>query len=303
MRAVPLPAEGAHPFAAITDWLNFSFPVGSFKVDRAPLFQRLFDVLGSKCAPAVERPSGRYNYERSFTLGQTKAFFAFGGNRDTALVSLPGEVCALVMDWQALVALGRDELGGRITRWDGAIDDYLGVHSVDHAMAVYKAGAFNAGGHNPQYSQHGPWEAPDGHGRSFQVGRRENGKRLLIYEKGMQLGARWHPWTRWELSLGNKGRVIPWEVILEPGRYVAGAYPKALAWVDKEMSRVVTLQKQTQIGYETAVENARQQAGHLIDIMMQVEGSAEAVIEKLRRPGVPRRLRHPAVENPEGWIE
>ena len=37
-----------------------------------------------------------------------------------------------------------------------------------------------------------------------------------------------HPWVRWELSLGNKGRVIPWDVLLEPGRYVVGAYPKAL---------------------------------------------------------------------------
>jgi len=40
----------------------------------------------------------------------------------------------------------------------------------------------------------------------------------------MQLGWLFHPWVRWELSYGNKGREVPWDVLLEPGRYVVGAY-------------------------------------------------------------------------------
>ena len=69
------------------------------------------------------------------------------------------------------------------------------------------------------------------------------------------------------------------------------------------MSRIATLQKQTQISYEHGVKHGSLQVGRLINVMLQVEGSPERVVEMLIRPGHPRRLQHPAVENPEGWIE
>jgi Replication initiation factor len=302
-RLIPIPDESAHRYGAITDWLNFTFPAGEFKRNPGRFFQHLFDVIGPELAPAAQRPFGRHKYTESFTLGDTQAFVAIGGNRDTCLVSLPGQVCALVRAWEPVVSFGKDELKGHITLWDGAVDDYLGVHSVDEAVRLYQAGLFGAGGRKPRMQSYGNWIEPDGYGRSLGIGLRESGKRLLVYEKGMQLGAMWHPWTRWELKLGNRDRDIPWDVLLQPGQYVAGAYPKALRWIDTEMIRVRTLQKQTQIGYETAVGHAQNQAGAVINLMMQVEGSAEAVVKKLRRDAIPRRVRHPAVANPEGWIE
>jgi phage replication initiation protein len=69
------------------------------------------------------------------------------------------------------------------------------------------------------------------------------------------------------------------------------------------MSRVLTLQKQTQISYDAAVAQAKRQFGPTLNLVLQVEGSAEKAVELLRRDGVPRRVQHPAVENPEGWIE
>ena len=151
--------------------------------------------------------------------------------------------------------------------------------------------------------EHGAWRHPDGTGRTVQIGVRESGKRLLIYEKGQQLGCPTHPWVRWELMLGNKNRVIPWEVLLEPGRYVVGGYPKALSWVQDEMTRIRTLQKQTQISYEAAVEQARIQFGRTLNLVLKVEGSAERAVALLCRDGVPRRVKHPAVDDPEAWIE
>jgi phage replication initiation protein len=263
-------------------------------------------VLGRKFAPAVERPFGLNNYERSYELGEgLKAFFCFGGKhqRGTAHLSLSGKACAVVADWPALVALGRDELRGRITRWDGAVDDYAGLHPVEDAIQLHEEGKFSSGGRPPKMKEHGAWKTPDGTGRSVVIGNRKNGKRLSVYEKGMELGCPWHPWVRWELLLGNKGRVIPWEVLLEPGRFVVGSYPKALYWVQEEMTRIRTLQKQTQISYEAAVEQARRQFGPTLNLVVQVTGSAEKAVELLRRDGVPRRVQHPAVENPEGWIE
>jgi phage replication initiation protein len=293
-------------FAAITDWLNFTFPFEPSRDGVGALLKRFMAILGRKFSSAVERPFGMNNYERAYEFGEgLKAFFCFGGKhqRRTALLSLSGKACAVVADWPALVALGGDELRGRITRWDGAVDDYAGLHSVEDAIRLHEEGKFSTGGRPPKKKEHGAWKTPDGTGRSVVVGNRKNGKRLSVYEKGMELGCPWHPWVRWELSLGNKGRVIPWEVLLEPGRYVVGAYPKVLCWVQEEMSRIRTLQKQTQISFDAAVVHAKRQFGPMLNLAVQVTGSAEKAVELLRRDGFPRRVQHPAVENPEGWIE
>lgn len=305
---VPISGRNAapHAYAAITDWLNFTFPFEGREEDLGRFLPELAKVLGRKFSPAQERPFGKNNYERSLELGvDTKAFFCFGGayQRNTALLSLSGVACSLVWDWPKLVAFGRDQLRGRITRWDGAVDDYAGLHTVEEALRLHQEGMFDTGGRPPKLKQFGNWHKPDGTGRSVTIGVREHGKRLSVYEKGMELGCPWHPWVRWELSLGNRNRVIPWDVLLEPGRYVVGAYPKALGWVQEEMSRIRTLQKQTQITYEAAVEHARRQFGPTLNLVLKVEGSADKAVARLRRDGVPRRVRHPAVEDPEGWIE
>jgi len=281
----------APAYAAITDWLNFTFPFEAGQDGVGPILKRLQAVLGRKFSPVVERRTGLHNYERSFEFGERiKAFFCFSGKyqRGTALLSLSGTACALILDWPAVFALGRDELGGKITRWDGAVDDYAGLHTVEEAVRLHDEGRFTTRGRPPIMDQKGNWHRPNGLGRTVEFGVRENGKRLLVYEKGMQLGCPWHPWVRWELSLGNKGRVIPWEVLLEPGRYVVGAYPKALCWVQEEMTRIRTLQKQTQISYDVAVAQAKRQFGPTLNLVLQVEGSAEKAVEVLRREGVPR---------------
>lgn len=304
--AVSGKAATAPGYAAITDWLNFTFPFEAGQERVGSLLRRVFDVLGRKFSPAAERPYGKHNYEHCYELGEgIKAFFCFGGThqRNTALLSLSGAACSLILDWPGFVAFARDELNGRITRWDGAVDDYAGAHPVDDAIRLHEQGMFTAGGRAPKMKQYGNWAHPDGTGRSVTIGIREHGKRLSVYEKGMELGCPGHPWVRWELSLGNRGRVVPWEVLLEPGSYVVGAYPKALSWVQEAMSRIRTLQKQTQISYDAAVAHARKQFGPTLNLVLKVEGSAEKAVEVLRRDGVPRRVRHPAVEDPEGWIE
>ncbi|WP_323142695.1 replication initiation factor domain-containing protein [Massilia phyllosphaerae] len=238
--------DSVHPYAAITDYLNCTFAFGEF-VDALPIFVRqLVDVLGEKFGPVVERPGkGHIGYKKSFVLGNTAALFAYGGQRGTALISLPGEACSVIRDWRPVLSLLSSFPSSRITRWDGAVDDFSGFHSVDYAVACYWRGDFNAGGKTPSCNQNGNWIQPDGTGRTFYVGKRKNGKMLRVYEKGMQLDHRGHPWVRWEVELHNVDRVIPWEVLLEPARYVVGSYPKALQWVQKEMCRIRTIQQQT----------------------------------------------------------
>ena len=95
----------------------------------------------------------------------------------------------------------------------------------------------------PRMRQHGNWLSPDGRGRGIEIGARENGKRIQVYEKGMQLGEKWDPWARWEVQYGNEDRDLDWNMLLQPGKYFVGAYPKALSWVQADMCRIATKQK------------------------------------------------------------
>lgn len=291
LRAHPLPKPDGASYAAITDYLNCTFPFNSSELTK--LFVQLFACLGNCFAPAIERGRPLHFYPYSYSLGSSSAIFAHGPQG--GILSLPGEACYLVPDWDALILMLKEKLGGRISRWDGAVDDYVGTHSVDFAMQMYLDGKFNAGGNEPTCDQRGNWVKPDGKGRTFYVGKRENGKMIRIYEKGMQLGALWNPWTRWEVEMHNTDREIPFEVLLEPGKYVAGAYPKALGWIQDEMQRIRTIQKTGKISYDFLVHHAGNAYGKLVGVMLQTEGSPEKVVEKLIRDGIPSRLDTPSL--------
>jgi len=196
--STPLPKEDGEPRAAITDFLNCTFPLKDYELDI--LFMDLIDCLGKQFAPFKDRYKGLHGWKNSFQLGSTNTFLGYGGQNNTAFLSISGEGCQMVTSWKNLVLLIRDKYQGKITRWDGAVDDYEGIHSVDQAVQDYKDGKFNAGGNMPSCDQRGNWLTPDGKGRTFYIGRRENGKMLRIYEKGMQLGKRWDPWVRWRVS-------------------------------------------------------------------------------------------------------
>jgi phage replication initiation protein len=299
---IPLPSDGTHPYAAITDYLNCTFPFDPSKESLTNLFQELFELLGPKFAPAVDRQRKFLFYGQSFQLGESSVVLGIGGQAGTVVISFPGEACALISDWKKFAEYFRDRRHARITRWDGAVDDYEGIHTVDHAVELYKAKQFNAGGAKPSCDQKGNWLEPDGSGRTFYVGKRESGKMLRVYEKGMQLGGWWHPWVRWEIELHNTDRIVPWDVLLEPGRYFVGAYPKALGWAQTEMTRIQTIQKQTKISYEHLTSCAALAYGPLLNVMLEVEGNSDAVLRKLHRAGTPRRLQHPFVDKPSDFI-
>lgn len=297
--STPLPKVDGAPYSAITDFLNCTFPYKPYQFDSI-LFD-LIECLGNQFSPIKDRLKGLHGWDNSLQLGETKTFFGYGGQNNTAFLSIPGEACHMVPSWKNLVILIRDKYQGKITRWDGAVDDYHGTHSVDTAVQYYLDGKFNAGGKTPGCDQKGNWLLPDGRGRTFYVGKRENGKMLRVYEKGMQLGAKWHPWVRWELELHSVDRVIPWDVLLEPGKYVAGAYPKATGWIQQDMSRIRTIQNTAQISYDYMTACTSMSFGKHLKVMLEIEGSAERVLQKVVRDGIPKRLDLPIVDKNEGW--
>lgn len=124
MVAIPLPRRDAAPFGAITDYLNCTFRIDESVAGVRRALDGILSVLGTSFEPISDRGRGLYGYHRSFQLGHYRTLFAVGGNCETAFLSLPGEACNLIDDWNALAALLRDGLRARITRWDGAVDDY-----------------------------------------------------------------------------------------------------------------------------------------------------------------------------------
>jgi phage replication initiation protein len=182
----------------------------------------------------------------------------------------------------------------RITRVDLAHDDYSGAsYSPTQALEDYIAGKFTSTGRRPTCRQDGNWIFPDGSGLTFYVGKRENGKLLRVYEKGKQQGGAspelYPNWTRTELELHNEGRSIPFDVLINPGPFLAGSYP-ALEWISEEQSRIATKQKTLQVAFEKSVSMVKNQVGRYINAMRQVYGSAEEVLDKITRSGIPDRL-------------
>jgi phage replication initiation protein len=232
-----------------------------------------------------------HGYQKSFKIGETGGLLAYGGQHGTAFVSLPGSACALIQDWYSVYHLFHEIYQGRITRWDGAVDMFEGVPSVDDAVRFYfyQEGEFSTGGNKPKFRQIGNWMEMDGSGRTVYIGARRSGKMLRVYEKGKQLGDPSSPWVRWELELHNRDRIIPWEVILEPGCFLAASYT-CMGWINEKKTPVETLQKTGRICYERLIHYARQAYGPLINVMIKVEGSPKKVVERLQRPGVPARL-------------
>lgn len=289
-----LPRKETLGNAAITDWLNCTFPLQDSTLEIDGFISGLVPFVGDSFMPFYELGHGLNGWHRSFKLGNSGGRFAIGGQNGTAFLSLSGEACTLIKisQWPSLVHYLSKQYNARITRWDGAVDDYEGIHSVDLALKMYNFGEFNAGGNKPTMKQHGNFVEPDGTGRTIYIGKRANGKLLRIYEKGKQLGNTESPWVRWELELHNQDRIIPWDVLINPGQYVAGSY-KCMSWVHSKANRIQTVKNTAQIGYEKLTDCARSAYGKLINVMLEQEGSAEKVIEKLIRDGIPKRLEIP----------
>jgi phage replication initiation protein len=298
-QAIALPegvqaVTAVHPFAAHTDWLNCTIPTGGDPDFHSNFVQQLFDIAGRQFAPMTESGGGLQGWKRSFKLGETGARLAVGGQNDTLFLSLPGYTCTLIPleAWPVLSVLLEYHYHARITRWDGAVDDYEGRYSVNWAVEQYYNNQFNGGGNRPSCDLRGNWLFLDGSGRTFYVGKRKNGKLIRIYEKGKQLGDPNSPWVRWEVELHNKQREIPWDVLVNPGVYVAGAYP-CTRWVSEEASRIRTIQKTADIGYAALRHYARESYGRLINVMKEKGMSPEQIIGRLIRDGTPSRLMLP----------
>jgi phage replication initiation protein len=272
------------------DYFNVTFPLrGELHDVVGQVLTGFYATAGMLCGAFEDRRRGLHGWTQSFASTNGGIALAVGGQRNTGFLSLPGEGCALVQDWDALARFLRDDLKAKITRADAAHDDFLGTHSVDEAACAYLDGKFKVGGRQPKHDTKGDWLNPQGEGRTLYVGSRESGKLYRGYEKGKQLGDRSSLWVRHEVEWHNEGRVIPWDIVWNPGKYLAGAYPY-LGWVSEESTRIQTIQKTATTDTNVLKDHCKRTYGKLVNQLVEAGFSDKEIVRDLRRAGTPRRL-------------
>ncbi len=274
------------------DWLNFTFHYDlsvSRLTDLDKLFRHAFGfAIGSP------RNAGFSGYKYSWEMGEGLGTFAAGGDAQagTCLVSLSGNGCSAVKNWLAVYEL-LVILSARITRVDLAHDDLDGTFNIKSALQFLLDGGFIARGRPPLALYIDDFDSNAG--KTLYVGKRKNGKLMRVYEKGKLFGDPNSPWVRWELELHNQDRLIPLDVLLRPGVYLAGSYP-CMCWVSEIQDRIKTTTKRQEISYAHLLKSCKQSYGKLFWVMSEGLGyDATAIIEELAVKGIPRRLNIPVV--------
>lgn len=291
--ATPKPDLGRDVTHSFIDWVNFTFKTANlplkFKTGEAltdldymhSLSALLFKVFGFGITG--QRANGMNFYEKSFDLGANGlGLVCIGGQNGSCSVTVKGQgLLSSKPGWEKrLYDLLTSIPHATLTRVDLASDNFNSKMDVNDYLDMYKADMFTSRGRPPNVEQAGNWVTPNGKGRTLYIGNRKSGKLLRIYEKGLQLANGFHEkypnWLRIELELKNQDRVIPFEVLLRPGQYLAGAYP-ALADIHKIQDVIKTAKKTIKSTFEKSIEITKHQFGKHIWTHIQLLGVEKAI--------------------------
>ncbi len=285
---------------AIIDWFSFTFDGVFVDGDPGALF-RGFLQQWMNSPICGDEGNGLHGFKHSVNFQTVRlgelvpvAVVAWGGanQKNKVYVSINGSGCSLINDWRQPKRF-IESVDATITRVDVAVDALNGEFSLDTAQQWYENKGFNAGGRKPLYSVAGDWLTPTGAGRTFYVGKRQNGKYCRIYEKGKQLGNRESPWTRFEVELHNTDREIPYEILSCPSEYFSGAYPCCEGLVEHGAQRIKTLRAEHEISLEHLKSYCRLAYGKLVHVLRfsaQTQDEESKLLDDLAVKGVPRRL-------------
>ncbi len=230
---------------------------------------------------------------------------ALGGESQKGrwLLQLNGKGCGLVTDWPSLQEL-LEGLDATISRVDLAVDFLDGEYSVDDAMTLYHEGAFINRGRNPELDTQGAWHELGTKGRTMYVGKLKNGKTLCVYEKGRQLNMPDSDWTRYEVRLGNRDRVIPLDVLTNPDKYFAGAYPALSHMLQAGAEEIPTVREEVKGSLAHGLHHLQRCYGKYIHQAIEATGVAMAdLVEEVRVVGIPKKVEPSGVVAGLAWPE
>lgn len=314
--ALPSPravTRGESPKATIeapkakVDWLNATFPTPRMSLEG------LLGFLGSIFnRPTTAKLDGGLfgfaeRWKLSVYLGGVMVeigAIAKGGEaqRGRWMLQLTGKGCGLVCDWVSLREL-LEGFEAKITRVDLAVDFLEGEHTVDDAVDMVDRGEFTSCGRRPSTSVAGDW-LDQVHGRTLYVGKAQNGKMLRVYEKGRQLGDLDSDWVRFEVQLGNRDRVIPFETLTDCDRFFAGAYPALASLLEAAAEAIPTTQTETLTNLGHLLYHLKRCYGKAMHQAVEIAGATHTeLIESMAVVGLPRRLKPSGVVAGLEWSE
>ena len=309
-----LPADNE---ICIVDWVNFTDSCGTLnhKYVNALQDDTLIDPSELNFQMAIEidkhiehifglnltfADKGKKNmYQSSFEIGDKCGFVCVGGQRNTYLVMLSGRGCSMAkVGWEQRLYtfLTTVATRGKLTRVDIAHDDFDGTKiNVDWGNMMDGMGGFQNGNRAPNVEHKGNWKRPNGRGRTLNIGSRESGKYLRLYEKGRAEGDPTDNWQRAEIEFKSRDQVLPFAMLLSPSQYFIGAYPcfEFLA-EDTQPERIEIMVKTAQINASAALATIKKQYGRYINLFKQVFEPEELInlISHSDPFAYPKRLDH-----------
>lgn len=242
----------------------------------------LADIFGADFLEVTYTGKGLHFYKYALNIGHHDKILGkicFGGQRDTILTQITGAGCQYAdMGWEYNLYqfLTNFAEHAKLTRIDLAHDDFDGAYlNVVDADDAETHGDFMLTNKRPTVEKLGDWKHHKGNGRTLQIGKRENGKLIRIYEKGKKFGDKESPWCRAEVEFGAKSRYLPFEMLLSPTEYFVGAYPFTLELIDKArhykgmngivfVSRIDTTKNENEISIEKSIDIWKRQIGRYI---------------------------------------
>lgn len=202
------------------------------------LAQKVCKALGPdfRIEPEVKKGHDFYRFRWSIVRNDAECawvgFLASGesprqqAQAKTIHANVYGSACTFARgDWRHRMANLIEQVEGKITRIDYALDFFEGINGgLERIRDEWHAGLMDVSGRRPKPNTVGPW-VEGGRGRSFYFGSKEAGKQTNVYEKGVQLFGELDAtrWERVELRYGNKLRDLPVDMLRRADDFFAGA--------------------------------------------------------------------------------
>ena len=295
--------------AAKLDWMNVTFDAPPMSA--VGLLHFLSDVMAGPISS--KHDGGLFGFTERHRLTLTTAdgsrvevgALAMGGDSQKGrwLLQLTGKGCSLVTDWPSLQEL-LEGFGAALSRVDLAVDFLDGEYTVDDAVDLYEDGAFINRGRNPEFDAQGAWNQNGKKGRTVYIGKLKNGKSLCVYEKGKQLNDLDSNWTRFEVRLGNRDRVIPLDVLTNPDRYFVGAYPALESLLEAAASEIPTIHTEAKTSIAHLLHHMSRCYGKAIHQTLSLTACSTAdLVEEMRVVGIPRRVEPASASAGLAWPE
>lgn len=306
-----IPLKRGFSTSAFIDTLSISFPEDAFiRPDQLGTDEEIACNASAEFEQIMgyglsTEKNGRNGYAKSFLFGDEKenyGFFACGGARQngTVFVYFTGVGLTAALDgWETRLydfIINRAPTA-KITRIDLAHDFLSGEYTPDKALSEWEQGLYTSSHTKPiAECVGGDWLHYVGTGKTLYIGSRKNASRFVrVYEKGKQLGDRESNWVRVELEMRNRDIVIPYDVLINSGEYLTGAYPafqQLFAKYKESPKKTERIQKQKDITIEHVLKYASLQSAASI-VMMEEMGMTDTEIKnalKNNHKKLPKRL-------------